>query len=221
MRRDRNSFWHSLFDGGGVPTDYIMVNRPDMILYPFLELGCPSLSGISKILSWADFILNGTLVIHLIPVIADRFFLVYKALSATQIPSNVHCFLNSFSLDTNTLLSSMFPESIFRYSGMSPGCISLLRMCHKRVKMKKLVKSSNKNEVNNITPSDQQQLKAHLKAAAKIIYRNTAPTELKSFETIEKLVCQKMLEEVGSELGSFFFQQYQELKQENPEKSNL
>jgi|GEM_PF-479922 len=98
------------------------------------------------------------------------------------------------------------------------GCISLLRMCHKRVKMKKLVKSSNKNEVNNMTPSDQQQLKAHLKAAAEIIYRNTAPTELKSFETIEKLVCQKMLEEVGPELGSFFFQQYQELKQENPEK---
>jgi hypothetical protein len=87
--------------------------------------------------------------------------------------------------------------------------------------MKKLVKSSNKNEVNNITASDQQQLKAHLKAAAKIIYRNTAPTELKSFETMEKLVCQKMLEEVGPELGSFFFQQYQELKQENPEKSNL
>jgi hypothetical protein len=37
--------------------------------------------------------LNGTLVIHLISVIADRFFLVYKALSATHIPSNVHCFL--------------------------------------------------------------------------------------------------------------------------------
>jgi hypothetical protein len=34
--------------------------------------------------------------------------------------------------------------------------------------MKKLVKSSNKNEVNNLTPSDQQQLKAHLKAAAEI-----------------------------------------------------
>jgi hypothetical protein len=71
------------------------------------------------------------------------------------------------------------------------GCISLLRMCHKRVKMKKLVKSSNKNEVNNMTPSDQQQLKAHLKAAAEIIYRNTDPTELKSFETIEKSVRQK------------------------------
>jgi hypothetical protein len=84
--------------------------------------------------------------------------------------------------------------------------------------MKKLVKSSNKNEVNNMTPSDQQQLKAHLRAAAEIIYRNTDPTELKSFETIEKSVRQKMLEEVGPELGSFFFQQYQELKQENPEK---
>ena len=63
--------------------------------------------------------------------------------------------------------------------------------------MKKLVKSSNKNEVNNMTPSDQQQLKAPLKAAAEIIYRNTDPTELKSFETIEKSVRQKMLEEVG------------------------
>jgi len=34
-------------------------------------------------------------------------------------------------------------------------------------------------------PSDQQQLKAHLKAAAKIIYRNTDPTDLKSVESIE------------------------------------
>jgi hypothetical protein len=52
--------------------------------------------------------------------------------------------------------------------------------------MKKVVKSSNKDEVNKMTPSDQQQLKAHLKAAAKILYRNTDPTELKSFESIEK-----------------------------------
>ena len=71
-----------------------------------------------------------------------------------------------------------------------------------------------------MTPSDQQQLKVHLKAAAEILYRNTDPTELKSFESIEieKSVRQKMLEEVGQELGSFFFQQYQEFKQENPEK---
>jgi len=98
------------------------------------------------------------------------------------------------------------------------GCISLLRICQKRVKMKKLVKSLNKDEVKKMTPSDQQQLKAHLKAVAEILYRNTDPIELKSFESIEKSVRQKMLSEVGPELGSFFFQQYQEFKQENPEK---
>ena len=69
-----------------------------------------------------------------------------------------------------------------------------------------------------MTPSDQQQLKAHLKAVAKILYRNTDPTELESFDSIEKSLRQKMLEEVGPELGNFFFQQYQEFKQENPEK---
>ena len=69
-----------------------------------------------------------------------------------------------------------------------------------------------------MTPSDQDQLKAYLKAAAEILYRNTDPTELKSFESIENSVRQKMLSEVGPELGSFFFQQYQEFKQENPEK---
>jgi hypothetical protein len=91
-------------------------------------------------------------------------------------------------------------------------------MCQKRVKMKKLVKSSNKDEVNKMTPSDQQQLKAHLKAVAKILYRNTEPTELKTFESREKSIRQKMLSEVGPEIGNFFFQQYQEFKQENPEK---
>ncbi|MEG4117323.1 ISKra4 family transposase [Microcoleus sp. N9_B4] len=56
-----------------------------------------------------------------------------------------------------------------------------------------------------MTPSDQEQLKAYLKAAAEILYRNTDPTELESFDSIEKSLRQKMLEEVGPELGSFFF----------------
>ena len=34
-----------------------------------------------------------------------------------------------------------------------------------------------------MTPSDQQQLKAHLKAAAEILYINTDLTELKSCES--------------------------------------
>ena len=84
--------------------------------------------------------------------------------------------------------------------------------------MKKLVKLPNKDEVKKMTPSDQEQLKAYLKAAAEILYRNTDPAELESFDSIEKSLRQKMLEEVGPELGSFFFRQHQELKQENPEK---
>ena len=69
-----------------------------------------------------------------------------------------------------------------------------------------------------MTPSDQQQLKAYLEGAAEIFYRNTDPTELKTFESIEKALRQKILSEVGPELGSFFFQKYQELKQEKPEQ---
>jgi hypothetical protein len=67
-------------------------------------------------------------------------------------------------------------------------------------------------------PEDRQRLKAHLKEVAEILYRNTDPTELSSFESIEKSLRQKILAEEGPELGSFFFQQYQELKQEEAEK---
>jgi hypothetical protein len=56
-----------------------------------------------------------------------------------------------------------------------------------------------------MTPSDQQRLKAHLKGVAEILYRNTDSTELSNFESIEKSLRQKMLKEVGSELGRFFF----------------
>jgi hypothetical protein len=69
-----------------------------------------------------------------------------------------------------------------------------------------------------MTPEDRQQLKAHLKEVAEIIYRNTAPKELSSFESIEKSLRQKILKEVEPELASFFFQQYQELKREEAEK---
>ena len=69
-----------------------------------------------------------------------------------------------------------------------------------------------------MTPEDRQQLKAHLKEVAEIIYRNTDPKELSSFESIEKSLRQKILKEVEPELGSFFFQQYQELKREEAEK---
>lgn len=68
-----------------------------------------------------------------------------------------------------------------------------------------------------MTPSDQQRLKAHLKEVAEILYRNTDSSELSNFESIENSLRQKMLKEVGPELGRFFFQKYQELKQEDSE----
>jgi hypothetical protein len=35
-----------------------------------------------------------------------------------------------------------------------------------------------------MTPEDKQQLKAYLKGVAEILYRNTEPTEISSFESI-------------------------------------
>ena len=56
-----------------------------------------------------------------------------------------------------------------------------------------------------MTPEDKQQLKAYLKGAAEILYINTHSTELSNFESIEKSLGQKILSEVGPELGRFFF----------------
>ncbi len=82
----------------------------------------------------------------------------------------------------------------------------------KSVKLKKLVKPSKKDEIKKMTPQDEQQLKAHLKAAAEILYKNTDPAALKSFEDIEKSLREQILKEVGPELASFFFQKSQKLK---------
>jgi hypothetical protein len=92
-----------------------------------------------------------------------------------------------------------------------------LQISEKRAKIKKLVKLGKKSG-KKMTPEDKQCLKAHLKQAAEILYRNTDSTEFSSFESIEKSLRQKMLSEVGPELGSFFFQKYQELKQEETAK---
>ena len=69
-----------------------------------------------------------------------------------------------------------------------------------------------------MTPEDQKRLKAQLKEVAEILYRNTDSSELSNFESLEKSLLQKRLSEVRSELGSFFFQQHQELKPEEREQ---
>jgi hypothetical protein len=67
-----------------------------------------------------------------------------------------------------------------------------------------------------MTPEDQQRLKAHLKGVAELLYRNTDPTDISTFESIEINLYQKILKEVGQEVGSFFLHN-QKIKQSESE----
>ncbi len=54
-----------------------------------------------------------------------------------------------------------------------------------------------------MTPEDSQRLEACLVEAAEILYRNTQTEELKSFESLEKAVRTKMLEQVSPKIAFF------------------
>ena len=56
-----------------------------------------------------------------------------------------------------------------------------------------------------MTPEDSQRLEACLLEAAEILYRNTAIEELTTFESLEKAVRTKMLEQVSPK-SLFFYQ---------------
>ena len=52
-------------------------------------------------------------------------------------------------------------------------------------------------------PEDSQRLEACLQEVAEILYRNTPDEELKNFESLEKVVRRKMLEQVGPKIAFF------------------
>ena len=54
-----------------------------------------------------------------------------------------------------------------------------------------------------MTPEDSQRLEACLQEAAKILYRNTPVEELRNFESLEKAVRTKMLEQVSRKIAIF------------------
>ena len=54
-----------------------------------------------------------------------------------------------------------------------------------------------------MTPEDCQRLEACLLEAAEILYRNTQTEELTSFESLEKAVRNKMLEQVSPKIAFF------------------
>ena len=70
-----------------------------------------------------------------------------------------------------------------------------------------------------MTPSEQYQLKQHLRAAAKILKNNTPDEQLQDFESIELAAREHMLETVGPEIGAFFLSQKSQPKGENSDKS--
>ena len=61
-----------------------------------------------------------------------------------------------------------------------------------------------------MNPEDCQRLEACLLEAAEILYRNTPTEELTSFESIEKTVRTKMLEQVSPKIAFFLSNKSQE-----------
>ena len=55
-----------------------------------------------------------------------------------------------------------------------------------------------------MTPEDSQRLEACLQEAAEILYRNTPAAEMTDFESLEKVVRTKMLEQVSPKIAFFY-----------------
>ncbi len=64
-----------------------------------------------------------------------------------------------------------------------------------------------------MTPEDKKQLDAHVKAIAKILYKNTPPSKIETFEGIETAVRDQVLEHVSPKIAFFL----SEKKRERPE----
>lgn len=60
-----------------------------------------------------------------------------------------------------------------------------------------------------MTPKDSQRLEACLLEAAEILYRNTQAEELTSFESLEKAVRTKVLEQVSPKIAFFLLNKSQ------------
>lgn len=77
------------------------------------------------------------------------------------------------------------------------------------------LKNSDKTKM---TPEKKSVIKEKLREIAEILYQDTPPEELKSFETIELSVRKHLLETVAPEIGNFFAIQQGEVEQEESEK---
>lgn len=69
-----------------------------------------------------------------------------------------------------------------------------------------------------MNPSDVEQVFYHIRSAAKIMKANTPESELKDFESIERIARQHMLETVGPIMGEIFFPELSQKTQEKKDK---
>lgn len=68
-----------------------------------------------------------------------------------------------------------------------------------------------------MTPEQEQALKEHLQAIAKILYDDSEPATMQTLEGIEMTLRQQIQTHVNPELGNFLSKRLQEHKQANPE----
>jgi len=55
-----------------------------------------------------------------------------------------------------------------------------------------------------LSPDQKAELQSHLQAVARILYHQTEPEKLKTFESIEVEVREQILQEVAPQIGEFF-----------------
>jgi hypothetical protein len=61
-----------------------------------------------------------------------------------------------------------------------------------------------------ITPSDKKLLAEHIQAIAKILYKNTAPEKIQTFEGIETAVRDQVLEHISPQISFFLSEKRRE-----------
>lgn len=63
-----------------------------------------------------------------------------------------------------------------------------------------------------------EEIQAHAKAIARLLYQETDPGEMKTLEGIEKTVRQQLLEYVNPEIGNFLSKKRAKRRQEEKDK---
>lgn len=68
-----------------------------------------------------------------------------------------------------------------------------------------------------MTPSERLELEVCLKRVGEILYKNSDPESLETFEGIEKTVREQVLEEISPKIALFFSKKRREQKKEGKE----